>query len=80
MEGCLACSTDPLGGGKDRLDRKRRHDGAGHHGTAQDPPGNACRLREGVNLQGDAVVGCGRMAGRLDETWTCVDGRGPPSR
>lgn len=79
MKGCLACSMDPLGGRKDRLERKRHHDGATHHGTSRGLPGNASRLGEGVNPQGDAVVGQGHTADRLDETWICVDGRGSPS-
>ncbi len=72
---------DHLGGGKGRLERKGHRDGGGHHGSAQGPPGNAGRLGEDVNPRGEeGAVGQGHTADHLDETWICVDGRGPPSR
>lgn len=67
-----------LGGGKGRLERKGHRDGGGRRGNAQGPLGNAGRL--GVNPQGEeGEGGQGHTADHRDETWICVDGRGPPS-
>lgn len=63
---------DRLGGGKGRLERK------GHHyDEAHDDAG---RLGEGENPQGEeGEVGQDQTSNHQDETWICVDGRGPPS-
>lgn len=60
----MVCSTDPFVGGKGRLERKGLPVGAGH-------PGRTGHLDEDKAL-GHTMV-------HLDETWICVDGRGPPS-
>lgn len=71
---------DHLGGGMGLLDRKGHRAGGARHGNAPGPPGNAGHLGEGANPEGEeGEVGQGHTADHLDETWICVDDRGPPS-
>lgn len=80
VAGCLAGNMDHLGGRTGCLERKDHHCGGAHCGNARGPPGNAGHLGKGANPQGEeGEVDRGHTADHRDETWICVDGRGPPS-
>ena len=86
VEGCLACNMVPLCGGKALLERRGHRDGGGYRGKTRVLPGNADSLGDDVNPQGEEGENpqgeegeVGHTADHLNETWICVDGRGPPS-
>lgn len=89
VEGCLACNMVPLCGGKAPLERRGHRDGGGHRGKTRVPLGNANSLGDDVNPQGEEGGNpwveegeegeVGHTVDHLNETWICVDGRGPPS-